>query len=55
MAMKEANKEQMSIAIADEGFDQRMKEMEQKIRKEQEASEAELKAAKERLEAEKQK
>lgn len=54
-ALKEANKEQMSIAMADEGFEQKMKEMEEKIRREQEANEAELKAAKEKLEAEKQK
>lgn len=31
-AMKEANKEQMSIALADEGFEERMREMEQKIK-----------------------
>lgn len=31
-AMKEANKEQMSIAMADEGFEERMKEMEEKIK-----------------------
>lgn len=41
-AMKEANKEQMSIAMADEGFEQKMKEMEAKIKKEQEDKEREL-------------
>lgn len=43
IAMKEANKEQMSIAMADEDFEKKMKEMEEKIKREQEIKEREIK------------
>ena len=39
VAMKEANKEQMAMVSQDEGFETRMKEMEAKIKREQEAKE----------------
>lgn len=43
--MKEANKEQMAMVSQDEGFETRMKEMEAKIKREQEAKEKELQDA----------
>lgn len=43
IAMKEANKEQMSIAMADKDFEKKMKEMEEKIQREQEEKERQMK------------
>jgi hypothetical protein len=54
VAMKEANRDAMGMLQTDEDFDQKMKEMEEKIRKEQEAKEAEIKLASEKLEQERQ-
>jgi hypothetical protein len=55
IALKEANKEQMSIAMADENFEKKMKEMEQKIKLEQERKDQEIKEQAQRLEAEREK
>lgn len=51
-AMKEANKDQMQMFQQSEAFDTKLKEMEEKIRKEQEAKEQELESNMAKLEAE---